>query len=391
MAGKNFEKQITKRWEKYRSQLVDVRDLLQNNQEISHLESEERISQIIDRKKALNPFLYTQQFLKKFDILKTHLTERKAKFSEEKVLSLVEESIQGVTDDIKSTEYFEKGIFAAKCVGKVFTGIESGTGFLIGESLMLTNHHVIESEDVALYSTFTLDYEDNLVGAAKAAQEFELDPTTFFITNRELDFTVVAVNPESNNTVSLQSYGFHPLISRQGKIKLGDPVNIIHHPEGDPKRVTFRNNQLIFIKNEDDAAQNPKSPGNFCLYLSDTLKGSSGAPVFNDRWEVVAVHHAGAPMKFMENRVEVLNEKERDTADLKANEGIRISKIVQAIENKSFDEDKRHMEKKRDELIHLWNRSRTPQTESMTMVKGSDRIHRIESNGLNITITITHK
>ncbi|MGL4649089.1 MAG: trypsin-like peptidase domain-containing protein, partial [Caldilineaceae bacterium] len=28
-------------------------------------------------------------------------------------------------------------------------------------------------------------------------------------------------------------------------------------------------------------------------YLTDTLPGSSGSPCFNDRWEVVALHHSG--------------------------------------------------------------------------------------------------
>ena len=28
-------------------------------------------------------------------------------------------------------------------------------------------------------------------------------------------------------------------------------------------------------------------------YVTSTLNGSSGSPVFNDGWEVVALHHAG--------------------------------------------------------------------------------------------------
>jgi len=31
-------------------------------------------------------------------------------------------------------------------------------------------------------------------------------------------------------------------------------------------------------------------------YTTDTLPGSSGSPVFNDAWEVIALHHAGGNM-----------------------------------------------------------------------------------------------
>jgi endonuclease G len=30
-------------------------------------------------------------------------------------------------------------------------------------------------------------------------------------------------------------------------------------------------------------------------YVADTMDGSSGSPVFNQNWEVVALHHSGAP------------------------------------------------------------------------------------------------
>lgn len=33
--------------------------------------------------------------------------------------------------------------------------------------------------------------------------------------------------------------------------------------------------------------------GNVVQYITSTLPGSSGSPVFNDSWEVVALHHAG--------------------------------------------------------------------------------------------------
>ena len=31
-------------------------------------------------------------------------------------------------------------------------------------------------------------------------------------------------------------------------------------------------------------------------YTTDTMPGSSGSPVFNDEWHVVAIHHAGGDL-----------------------------------------------------------------------------------------------
>jgi len=55
-------------------------------------------------------------------------------------------------------------------------------------------------------------------------------------------------------------------------------VNIVQHPRGDPKRVAFRNNLVSGA----DAT---------CIrYFTDTDAGSSGSPVCDDRWQVVAIH-----------------------------------------------------------------------------------------------------
>ena len=66
---------------------------------------------------------------------------------------------------------------------------------------------------------------------------------------------------------------FLPLIGVKGKILKGDPVNIIQHPEGGPKRYATVNNRLLDLRDD-----------GFLLYETDTLEGSSGSPVFNQHW-----------------------------------------------------------------------------------------------------------
>ena len=52
-------------------------------------------------------------------------------------------------------------------------------------------------------------------------------------------------------------------------------------------------------------------------YITDTLPGASGSPVFNDNWQVAALHHSGG------------NIPEPSTNSIHfRNEGIRIGAII---------------------------------------------------------------
>jgi V8-like Glu-specific endopeptidase len=65
------------------------------------------------------------------------------------------------------------------------------------------------------------------------------------------------------------------------RIKAGDRVNIVQHPGGGYKQMSFFANTVAFVG------------GKRVQYLVDTLPGSSGSPVFDKDWNVVAVHHKG--------------------------------------------------------------------------------------------------
>ncbi len=71
-----------------------------------------------------------------------------------------------------------------------------------------------------------------------------------------------------------------PVLTAKGKAVKLFVVNIIQHPLGGPKRVALRNNKVYDVS----------YPSIF--YFTDTLEGSSGAPVFDDHWRVIALHRA---------------------------------------------------------------------------------------------------
>jgi hypothetical protein len=72
----------------------------------------------------------------------------------------------------------------------------------------------------------------------------------------------------------------------------------------------------------------------FIQYQTDTEPGSSGSPVYNDQWEVTALHHSGVPRTDDQGRI--LRRDGRiwqggdgdDAIDWISNEGVRISAIL---------------------------------------------------------------
>ena len=63
-------------------------------------------------------------------------------------------------------------------------------------------------------------------------------------------------------------------------VKVGDRVNIIQHPGGGPKQIALSHNVVVSV--DDQRVR----------YLTDTDYGSSGSPVFDEQWRVVALHHS---------------------------------------------------------------------------------------------------
>ncbi|MBN9672162.1 hypothetical protein [Roseibium aggregatum] len=104
-----------------------------------------------------------------------------------------------------------------------------------------------------------------------------------------------------------------------------------------------------------------KKTEHFCWYTGDTREGSSGAPVFNKYWEVVALHHKAVPKTNVNGEVIDINgrtmSEERykqfpELVDYAANEGIRASRLLQRLQQATFD--KPEHEAKRDRLLKLW-------------------------------------
>src|SRR5262249_48791427 len=121
-------------------------------------------------------------------------------------------------------------------------------------------------------------------GRNKTSTRFALEPQRLFYANKELDFAVTAVAPvASEDNAPLDQYGLLPLSADPGKGIIGEYLTIIQHPGGERKQICVRENKLL------------KYADNTLWYQTDTVAGSSGSPVFNQLWQVVALHHSGVP------------------------------------------------------------------------------------------------
>ena len=194
--------------------------------------------------------------------------------------------------DALNVSYLERGMIAADAVARIEVRngeselVGYGTGFMVSPRLLLTNHHVLPSADDAAQSWVHFRYEYDALGRLLEPCVFALDPSTLFFTDPDLDTTVVAVAPETpDRRQRVSRFGWLRLSASADTIVPGEWLTMVHHPDGRPKQVALRQNLLISRADGD------------LWYATETAPASSGAPVFNDSWQVVGVHRLGAPAR----------------------------------------------------------------------------------------------
>ncbi|MGF7041028.1 trypsin-like peptidase domain-containing protein [Mucilaginibacter lappiensis] len=199
------------------------------------------------------------------------------------------------SDDMVTFGFMEAGLKAASSVVKLKVKSYSagqprtlsngndmiflGTGWVLANELIITNHHVINARkdneqkaseaDLKLQARNTeaildFDSEDMPSGATVMALKLEA-------WDESLDYAILRVAPTGRTPLKLSS----TIVNYSGQPY---PVNIIQHPGGRSKRYGIRNN-LVSASTATDLR-----------YFTDTEGGSSGSPVFNDAWNVIALH-----------------------------------------------------------------------------------------------------
>lgn len=245
-------------------------------------------------------------------------------------------------NELMGASFFARGATASRTVGRIVVRDGAGrvrghgTGFMISPRLMMTNNHVLNTPNSAANSLIEFDYALGIDGLPMISSRFDLDPSTFFETSlaNDLDYTIVAVKPTNDSGEVVEDRGWMHLIADSGKAVVGEPINIVQHPEGERLQIAIRENKIV------------KVVSNFLLYTTDTRAGSSGALCANDQWQVAALHHSAVPDKdtagrWLRRDGGVFRRNIDDPSTIKwiANEGVRISSIVRDMRTRSLSPD----------------------------------------------------
>jgi len=197
-----------------------------------------------------------------------------------------------------------------------------GTGFLVAPDMVMTNWHVVRcivaKEDGDMSYTgprasasdliCRFDYKVLANGLKSEGTTFKLaqnwrvalspnnhsgrDPRT-----DELDFAVIRLSEAAGNRPVGDAAGRRIPGDPRGWIELPpagaqphdfqprSPLFIIEHPEGNPIKLALDTQAVLSVSADRTRVR----------YSTNTEPGSSGAPCFDQNWNLVALHHSGDP------------------------------------------------------------------------------------------------
>jgi endonuclease G len=135
---------------------------------------------------------------------------------------------------------------------------------MVSKNLLLTNWHVFKMIEEVGDSEVQFFYELDVLGNPGKPVSFKLKSEIFFHSNRELDYCFIAVSPADltgESSLSNISYLYlNPALGKLGNEE-EEALNIIHHPDGDYKQLSIRENLFIKISPISIWYQTDTAPG----------------------------------------------------------------------------------------------------------------------------------
>ena len=186
-------------------------------------------------------------------------------------------------------------------------GRARGTGFLVADDLLLTNWHVVKegvAGGVARFDhsivTVTLHragravpFADDWLVAHSSHEPVAVETAPAGPPVGTWDFALVrlgepvgsqAIGPDPDSA-DADKRGRYGLDGSPYQFEEEEPILIVGHPAGRPVQLSYAS----------PAEVKETAHHNRIRYQTNTSGGSSGSPVFNRDWRIVALHHASGP------------------------------------------------------------------------------------------------
>lgn len=203
---------------------------------------------------------------------------------------------------------------------RIETPVSYGTGFLIGPSTILTNHHVMRQaiegvakpEDVILRfdykkiadgttinsgTIYHLVKQEWLIDCSPNSPiDFELQPNNDLPKPDELDYALLQVDGTPGDDVigkaeravgDIPARGFIEIPSAMYAFEPDTAIFILQHPQAAPLKLAIETRSVVRVNANHTRVR----------YRTNTEPGSSGSPCFNSNWDLVALHHSGDPQE----------------------------------------------------------------------------------------------
>lgn len=218
-----------------------------------------------------------------------------------------------------SMEWYRQGLLCAQHVARIETlqGTPIATGFLLSgrelhpslpdEPLLLTNSYVVTNDQAVKDH-----YAFSVLGPDEVQVRFQTDERLYSVSVVWSSFaagtTILRLTPRMDHDRYLKIAKHFPIINGDTR------AFIVGHPGG--RDLTFSMQDNVLLDCDDRVVH----------YRTPTEAGSSGSPVFNGVWEVIAIHHArGHAMPRLNGR----------PGTYEANEGIRIDFLSKTIDSQA--------------------------------------------------------
>lgn len=195
-------------------------------------------------------------------------------------------------------------------------GNAAGTGFLVAPDLVMTNYHVVEPVIAAGGPAGSIrlrfDYKRLADGASlHEGTIFDVDPSRWLVDHSPYDPVDLQPSPKPGEAATDKlDYALLGVRSRPGDSPIGGKADQDAPPRGwieiSSTQHDFRSRPALFIVQhplgqplklalDTQAVVEVNGNGTRVRYRTNTEPGSSGSPVFDQNWRLVALHHSGEP------------------------------------------------------------------------------------------------